>query len=64
MVVAKVLEVRFRKKTRTMENDDIRWGLKVACEVPKNQLLTSLLCSRQTKAKMSLKIKLLFYPQT
>jgi hypothetical protein len=57
MAVTKVLEVEFRKKTRTMENDDIRWRLKVAYEMPKNLLLTSFLYARQTKANMSLKIK-------
>jgi hypothetical protein len=40
-----------------MENDDIRWRLRVACEVPKNLLFTSLLSARQTKANMSLKMK-------
>jgi len=40
-----------------MENDDIRWRFRVACEVPKNLLLTSLPSARQTKGNMSLKIK-------
>ncbi len=44
-----------------MENDDIRWRLKVACEVPKNLLFTSLISIKQTKANMFLKIKPPFY---
>jgi hypothetical protein len=57
MAAAKVLEVEFRKRTMTMENDEIRWRFRVACEAPKNLLLTSLPSARQTKANMSLKIK-------
>ncbi len=60
MVASKVLEVEFIKRTRIMENDDIRWRLKVSCEVPKNLLFISLLSTKQTKANMSLKIKPLF----
>jgi len=57
MAVAKVLEVEFKKRARTMENDDTRWRLRVACEMPKNLLLASLLSTRQMKANMSLKFK-------
>jgi hypothetical protein len=60
MVASKVLEVEFIKRTRIMENDDIRWRLRVACEVPKNLLFTSLLSTKQTKANMSPKIKPFF----
>jgi hypothetical protein len=57
MASTKVLEVEFKKRKRTTDNDDIRWKLRVACEVPKNMLFTSLLFKRQTKANTSLKIK-------